>query len=120
MAGRTVIAPTVARLRASRGGLADGEDEAGAGDEGVPPGVHREAAALHRLAADPHGVAHDPGGAGDDAHREAVALEHRALLDVQLEVGDGGLEPGARRGRRVEVDPMRGAARRPARRRRGR
>ena len=89
------------------GGLADGEDEAGAGDERVPPGVHREAAALHRLPADPDGVALDPGGAGDDAHREAVAFEHRALLDVQLEIGDGGFQAGARRGRRVEVDPMR-------------
>ena len=40
--------------------------------------------------------------------RQPFALEHRALLDVELEVGDGSVEPrpGARRG--VEVDPVGG------------
>ena len=88
--------------------LADGEDEPGARHERVAARVHRKAAALHGLAADADAVALDPGGAGDDPDRQPFALEDRALLDVELEVGDGSVEPrpGARRG--VEVDPVGG------------
>jgi len=53
-------------------------------------------------------VALDPGGAGDDPDRQAVALEDRPLLDVELEVGDGGVEPRPRPRGRIEVDPVGG------------
>ena len=54
------------------------------------------------------------------AEREVQRLEHRPLLDVELEVGGRALELRARLERAVEVDAVRARARRAARRRRGR
>src|SRR5581483_9941870 len=46
--------------------------------------------------------------AGDDSEREIAGLEHRALLDVQLDAADRILEPVARLEHRVELHPVRG------------
>ena len=73
----------------------------GGGEGGVPPGVHRRGAGVRGLAAEAEQVALDPGAARDRAAAHPLRLEHRALLDVELEVGRRG-PPGARgrRGRR--------------------
>ncbi len=51
-------------------------------------------------------VALDAERAEHDAERLVLALEHRALLDVQLEVGDGALELARGVGCAVEVDAV--------------
>ena len=58
--------------------------------------------------------------AEDDAERQVHRLEHRPLLDVQLEVGARALELRPRVERAVEVDAVRARARRAARPRRDR
>ena len=81
----------------------------GGGEAGVPPRVHRRGAGVRGLAAEAEPVALDPGAARDRARPQSLRLEHRALLDVELEVG---AEPArvARgpRGRRVELDAVLG------------
>ena len=74
------------------GDLADLELELRRAGERVAPGVHRRRAGVRGLAAEGDLVALDAEGAEDDAEREVERLEHRALLDVQLEVGGGVLE----------------------------
>jgi hypothetical protein len=58
------------------------------------------------LAGEAHRVALDAEGAEDGSEREVEALEHRPLLDVQLEVGGGAFEGAARLERAVEVDAV--------------
>jgi hypothetical protein len=46
--------------------------------------------------------------AEDDAERKVHGLEHRALLDVELEIGGGACELRTSLGRAVEVDAVLG------------
>jgi hypothetical protein len=58
------------------------------------------------LAAEGDLVALDPEGAEDDAERQVERLEHRALLDVELEVGGRVGELLPRVERPVELDAV--------------
>jgi hypothetical protein len=51
--------------------------------------IHRRRARMGRLAAPDDTVTLDPEGSEDSAEREVHGLQHRALLDVQLEVRGG-------------------------------
>ena len=73
---------------------------------------------MGRLALPRDQVPLDAEGAEDDPEREVHGLEHRALLDVELEVGDRAVELAARVERAVEVDAVRARSRRGARARR--
>ena len=73
---------------------------------------------MRRLAAPRDPVALDAERPEHDAEREAERLEHRPLLDVQLEVGGRVLELRPRLERAVEVDAVRGERVREARLRR--
>ena len=70
--------------------------------------VHRSRAGVRGLAAKGDLVALDAEGAEDDAERQVERLEHRPLLDVQLEVRRRVLQPAARLERAVEVDSVLG------------
>ena len=87
----------------SRGDLADLERELGRAGERVAALVHRRRAGVRGLAAPRDARALDAERAEHDAERQVERLEHRALLDVQLEVGGGVLElataPRSRRSR---------------------
>ena len=88
---------------------ADVERELRGAGERVAPLVHRRRAGVRGLARPGDPVALDAEGAEHDAEREVHRLEHRPLLDVQLEVG----------GRVLELPPAprsRGRGRRRARR----
>ena len=52
----------------------------------IAASVHRGRSGMRLLSAEGDGMALDPFGSGDDAERQAGALKHRALLDVQLEI----------------------------------
>ena len=68
--------------------------------------VHRRRAGVRGLAAPRDARALDAERAEHDAEREVQRLEHRALLDVQLEVGGRVRELRARLERAVEVDAV--------------
>ena len=68
---------------------------AGAGECVAAP-VHRGRACVCRLAAPGDAVALDTESPEHDAEREIQGLEHRPLLDVELEVRTGAFEPAAR------------------------
>ena len=91
---------------AAGGVLAQGQRAAGGGQEGVAAHLHRRRAGVGVQAGEAHGVALDAEGAQHGAQRLVDRLEHRALLDVQLEVGGRALERRARVERRVEVDAV--------------
>jgi hypothetical protein len=59
---------------------------------------------VRRLAGEDHRVALDAERAEHGGGRLGARLEHRALLDVQLEVRAGAVQPRARLGSPVEVD----------------
>ena len=61
---------------------------------------------MRRLAAEDHAVALDADRAEHGPDREAEALEHRPLLDVQLEVGAHVAQPPLRGGGAVELDAV--------------
>ena len=100
--------------------VADLERELGGAGERVPALVHRRRAGVGRLAVPRDPRALDAERAEHDAERKIERLEHRALLDVQLEVGAGAGELRARLERAVELDAVLAAARPAARPRRGR
>ena len=109
MPGRVTQLPIVhtAPPPVRAGDLADLERELRGGGEGVAPLVHRRRAGVRGLPAERDLVPLDPEGPEDDPERQAEGLEHRPLLDVELEIGAGGLEllPGVERP--VEVDAVR-------------
>src|SRR6185437_13277185 len=72
------------------------------------PLVHRRRARVRGLASPGDPVALNAEGAEHDAERQAQRLQHRPLLDVQLEVGDRVLELRPRLGRAIEVDAVGG------------
>ena len=82
------------------------ECELGGTGERVAALVHRRRTRVRCLAAPGDPVALDPERAQDGAEWQVQGLEHRALLDVQLEVGGGVPQLGARLERRVELDPV--------------
>ena len=69
--------------------------------------VHRRRAGVRRLAAECHEMALDAEGAEHDAERQVEGLQHRPLLDVELEVGRRVLQLRARLERAVEIDAVR-------------
>ena len=88
--------------------LAELELELRGAGEGVAALVHRRRAGVRGLAAERDRVALDAEGAEHDAERQVERLEHRPLLDVELEVGRRVFELRARLERAVEVDAVRG------------
>ena len=86
--------------------LADLELELRGAGERVAALVHRRRAGVRRLAAERDLVALDAERAEDDAERQVERLEHRALLDVELEVRGRVLELRPRLERAVEVDAV--------------
>ena len=85
--GSTEIFPTLAvtpsRLRAwSRSARAT----PGRAGKRVATQMHRRRTGVVRLAAQPHTVTAQADDRGDDADLDVLGLEHRALLDVELEV----------------------------------
>ena len=82
------------------------ERELGRAGEGVAAPVHRRRAGMGRLAVPRDARALDPERPEHDAEREVHRLEHRALLDVQLEVGRRVCELRARLERAVELDAV--------------
>ena len=86
--------------------VAHGEREARRGEKGIAPVGHGRRAGVRRLAAEDHAVALDADRAehGSDGHAEA--LEHRPLLDVQLEIGAHVAQPALGCRRAVELDAV--------------
>src|SRR5947208_8767639 len=72
--------------------LADLELEPRGAGERVAALVHRSRTRVRGLAAERDLVPLDPEGAEDDAERQVERLEHRSLLDVELEVPHRALE----------------------------
>ena len=93
----------VARLA---GDVADRERELRGARERVAALVHRRRAGVGRLPRPRDAPALDAERAEHDAERQVERLEHRALLDVELEVGGGALELGVRVECAVEVDAV--------------
>ena len=108
------------RRRRPRPRSADVERQLRGAGERVAALVHRRRAGVRRLAAPRDARALDAERAEHDAERQIHRLEHRALLDVQLEVGAGAFELRARLERAVEVDAVLARGRPGARPRRGR
>ncbi len=88
--------------------LTDLERELRGSCERVAAPVHRRRPGMGGLPTPGDPVALDAERPEDDAERETEALEHRALLDVQLEVRGGGVELGACCERGVEIHAVRG------------
>ena len=92
----------------SRRDRPDLQRELGRSGERVAALVHRRRARVRGLALPGDLVALDAERAEHDAEREVHGLEHRPLLDVELEIGDGVRELRAGLGRAVEIDAVRG------------
>ena len=71
------------------------EREARRAGQRVAPQMHRRRAGVRGLAAKGDLVTLGGEGAGDDSQRQAHRLEHRSLLDVELEVGGGAAQAAA-------------------------
>ena len=84
----------------------DLERELGRSGERVAPLVHRRRSRMRRLARPGDLVALHAEGPEHDAERQVERLEHRPLLDVQLEIRGRALELRARIERAVEVDAV--------------
>ncbi len=68
--------------------------------------IHRRRAGVRGLASPGDPVALDPERPEHRAERQPERLEHRPLLDVQLQIGGSALELRARFERPVELDPV--------------
>ncbi len=88
--------------------VAHREREARRGEERVAAMRHRRRAGMRGLTAEDHAVALDADRAEDRPDGQAEPLEHRALLDVQLEVGAHVSQAAARGRRAVELDAVLG------------
>ena len=86
--------------------LADLEFEPRGAGKCIAALVHGRRSRVRGLSAEGDQVTLDTERPEHDAERKVHRLEHRALLDVQLEVGGCALELGARVERRVEVDAV--------------
>ena len=85
--------------------LPQSEREPRGAGECVAPLVHRRRAGVRRLARPADPVSLDAERPEHRAERQIHRLEHRALLDMELEVGRSARELGAGLARGVEVDP---------------
>ena len=96
--------------RVAPGDLAAGQGGFGGGEEGVAAHRNRRRAGVRGLSDEPQDVALHAVGADDRAGGSAHRLEHRALLDVQLEVGARAalVERPARLGHAVDVHAVLG------------
>ena len=65
---------------------------------------------MRSLANERDQVALDADGAADRRREAGAVEEHRALLDVQLEICEGAVQPAGGGGRAVKVDAARGEA----------
>ena len=83
--------------------VADRERGLRGGHEGVVPHRHRRCARVGGLAGEHRQVTLHAEGPEHGRRRLALALEHRALLDVALDVGAGAAQLGARLAGAVEV-----------------
>ena len=88
--------------------LADRQRGLGGGEEGVLPQVHRGGAGVGRAPGEDRDAALDPERPEHGRGRLLLALEHRALLDVQLEVRARPLQLRARLVHLGEVDVVAG------------
>ena len=79
-------------VAASAGDLADRKRQLGGAGERVAALVHRGRAGVRGLPRPRDPVALDAEGAQDDAQREPQPLQHRALLDVELQVAAADVE----------------------------
>ena len=86
--------------------LADLELELRGAGERVAASVHGRRARVRGLAGERDEVSLDAERPEHDSERQLERLEHRPLLDVQLEVGGRALELAARLERAVELDPV--------------
>ena len=86
------------------GDRADFEGEFCGGGEGVAALVHGRRARVRRLSVEGDRVAFDAFGAEDDAEGQSEPFKHRALLNVQLEIGGGMLALAGGFGETVDVD----------------
>ena len=110
------------QVRRLRGALLEEDGELGDRRGGVAPARHRRRAGVARHAAHLAGEAHAAVDRGDDAERQAELVQHRPLLDVDLDEAEvvGGLALELRRSRAGSPAARRGASRRASRRRRRR
>ncbi len=88
------------------GGALDRERGLGRRQAGVPADVHRRGSRVRRLAGEGQQLALDAGAAGDRGARQSLGLEHRALLDVQLQVAAEALQAPAGLERPLEGDAV--------------
>ena len=96
--GSASIRPTVATSSSvSQGDALDRQDHLGRGGERVAAQRHRHGAGVAGLALTSTVKRRCAVDRGDDADRQALGLEHRALLDVHLDIGQrhppGGAAP---------------------------
>src|SRR5829696_8227671 len=84
------------------------DGRAGRRDKGVPAHVHRRRAGVGVLPRKAHCVPLDPERPEHHSQRQVHALQHRTLLDVQLQVSDGVSELLVRLVHSVELDPVLG------------
>ena len=96
-------APSPARAR----DVADLERELRGSRERIAALVHGRRSGVSGLTAPGDAMTLDAEGPQHDPEREVERLEDGALLDVQLEVGRGGVQLRAGTERRVEVDAVR-------------
>ena len=75
----------------------------GGGGKAVSAHRHRRGPGMRRLAGEDADVALDAAGSQHGGRGLAAALQHRSLLDVQLEVGARAPQPGARLARALEL-----------------
>ena len=101
-AGRTAASePTVATNWAGRGGASD---SAASTNSGRARPRHRRRSAIGVVAGMPGPAAEIQAGPRlprdprDDAHRQGLGLEHRALLDVHFDIAEQFLAPVGRTG----------------------
>src|SRR6185312_307414 len=77
---------------------------AGGGEEGILAAIHRRAAGMRRLAVKGDGVPLNTERAEHRAERKIEIEQHRALLDVQLEIRGGVFEFHAAVFHLLEID----------------
>ena len=92
-AGREVGPARGAHPAVLAGDALERDDGPRGGDAGVGAAVHRRGAGVTGTAGEHRPPALDPEGAEHRAAGQALGLQHRPLLDVQLEVGRQALAP---------------------------
>jgi hypothetical protein len=86
----------------------DAQCQPGCRQARVAPHVHRRRARVRGLAGEREAMPLDAEGAGHGRDRHALPLQHGALLDVQLQVGNQPRAPARRVRRALELDAVLG------------